>query len=48
MASPAVRDPSEAHMTVSAATRRFVRERAQRRCEYCHADERWQICSLHH
>jgi hypothetical protein len=30
-------------MTVSAATRRAVRERAQRRCEYCHADERWQF-----
>jgi hypothetical protein len=30
-------------MTVSAATRRFVRERAQRRYEYCHADERWQF-----
>ena len=30
-------------MTVSAAMRRAVRERAQRRCEYCHADERWQF-----
>ena len=29
-------------MTVSAATGRFVRERAQRRCEYCHTDGRWQ------
>jgi 5-methylcytosine-specific restriction endonuclease McrA len=30
-------------MAVSAATRRVVRERAHRRCEYCHADERWQF-----
>ena len=30
-------------MTVSGATRRVVRERAHRRCEYCHADERWQF-----
>ena len=30
-------------MAVSSATRRVVRERAQRRCEYCHADERWQF-----
>jgi hypothetical protein len=30
-------------MAVSPATRRVVRERAQRRCEYCHADERWQF-----
>ena len=30
-------------MTVSAAARRFVRERTHRRCEYCHADERWQF-----
>lgn len=30
-------------MAVSLATRRVVRERAQRRCEYCHADERWQF-----
>ena len=29
-------------MAVSPATRRVVRERVQRRCEYCHADERWQ------
>jgi HNH endonuclease len=30
-------------MAVSAVSRRLVRERAQRRCEYCHADERWQF-----
>ena len=30
-------------MAVSASSRRVVRERAQRRCEYCHADERWQF-----
>lgn len=30
-------------MPVSALTRHVVRERAQRRCEYCHADERWQF-----
>ena len=30
-------------MAVSPATRRVVRERAQRRCEDCHADERWQF-----
>ena len=30
-------------MAVSQAMRRVVRERAQRRCEYCHADERWQF-----
>src|SRR5215831_15119567 len=30
-------------MAVSPATRRIVRERAQLRCEYCHADERWQF-----
>ena len=30
-------------MAVSPAMRRVVRERAQRRCEYCHADERWQF-----
>ena len=30
-------------MPVSASTRRAVRERAQLRCEYCHADERWQF-----
>lgn len=29
-------------MAAPASTRRVVRERAQRRCEYCHADERWQ------
>jgi hypothetical protein len=30
-------------MAVSPATRRVVRERAHRCCEYCHADERWQF-----
>jgi len=30
-------------MAVSPGTRRVVRERAHRRCEYCHADERWQF-----
>ena len=30
-------------MAVPLSTRRVVRERAQRRCEYCHADERWQF-----
>ena len=30
-------------MAVSPSTRRVVRERAQRCCEYCHADERWQF-----
>jgi len=30
-------------MAVSAFSRRVVRERAQLRCEYCHADERWQF-----
>ena len=30
-------------MAVSAASRHVVRERAQLRCEYCHADERWQF-----
>lgn len=30
-------------MTISAATRQFVRDRADHRCEYCHADERWQF-----
>jgi hypothetical protein len=30
-------------MAVSASSRRLVRERAQLRCEYCHADERWQF-----
>src|SRR5215831_10920569 len=33
-------------MAVSPATRLVVRERAQRRCEYCHADERWQFVRL--
>lgn len=30
-------------MTISPATRQFVRDRAHCRCEYCHADERWQF-----
>ncbi|ETW92344.1 MAG: hypothetical protein ETSY1_44070 [Candidatus Entotheonella factor] len=30
-------------MPVSQLTRRLVRERANRYCEYCHADERWQF-----
>ena len=30
-------------MPVSQPTRRLVRERANRYCEYCHADERWQF-----
>jgi hypothetical protein len=30
-------------MPVSQSTRRVVRERANRYCEYCHADERWQF-----
>jgi len=30
-------------MPISAADRRLVRERAGFRCEYCHADERWQF-----
>lgn len=30
-------------MAVSDATRRLVRERALHRCEYSHADERWQF-----
>lgn len=30
-------------MAVSALSRRVVRDRAQLRCEYCHADERWQF-----
>jgi 5-methylcytosine-specific restriction endonuclease McrA len=30
-------------MAISASSRRIVRERAQLRCEYCHADERWQF-----
>ena len=30
-------------MTVSPAARQFVRQRAGCRCEYCHADERWQF-----
>ncbi len=30
-------------MAVTATTQRIVRERAASRCEYCHADERWQF-----
>src|SRR5262245_32335838 len=30
-------------MAVTPAMRRVVRQRAQRRCAYCHADERWQF-----
>ena len=30
-------------MPISQSTRRLVRERANRYCEYCHADERWQF-----
>jgi 5-methylcytosine-specific restriction endonuclease McrA len=30
-------------MAVPPSTRSVVRERAQRHCEYCHADERWQF-----
>ena len=30
-------------MAVTAATRKLVRQRADGRCEYCHADERWQF-----
>ena len=30
-------------MAAPPSTRRIVRERAQRRCEYCRADERWQF-----
>ena len=30
-------------MAVTANTRRIVRDRADSRCEYCHADERWQF-----
>jgi hypothetical protein len=30
-------------MAVPPSTRHVVRERAQRHCEYCHADERWQF-----
>lgn len=30
-------------MAVPPSTRRVVRERARRRYEYCHADERWQF-----
>jgi hypothetical protein len=30
-------------MAIADATRRVVRQRANERCEYCHADERWQF-----
>ena len=30
-------------MAVTATARQIVRERAAFRCEYCHADERWQF-----
>ena len=30
-------------MAVTANTRRIVLDRADSRCEYCHADERWQF-----
>ncbi len=30
-------------MAVTAKTQRIVRDRAASRCEYCHADERWQF-----
>ena len=30
-------------MAVPGSTRVLVRQRAGRRCEYCHADERWQF-----
>lgn len=30
-------------MAIPAAVRRLVRQRAGLRCEYCHADERWQF-----
>lgn len=30
-------------MAVTATARQAVRERAEFRCEYCHADERWQF-----
>src|SRR5215467_342956 len=43
IASHAVPAPIEVTMAVSPGTRRVVRERAHRRCEYCHADERWQF-----
>ena len=33
-------------MAVTQTTRRLVRERADRRCEYCHADERWQFVAF--
>jgi hypothetical protein len=30
-------------MAIPATIRRLVRQRARLRCEYCHADERWQF-----
>ena len=30
-------------MSISANSRRLVQWRAESRCEYCHADERWQF-----
>ena len=33
-------------MAVMQTTRRLVRERAGKRCEYCHADERWQFVAF--
>lgn len=33
-------------MAVTQTTRALVRERAGRRCEYCHADERWQFVAF--
>lgn len=30
-------------MAISTSTRREVGNRAEGRCEYCHADERWQF-----
>ena len=43
IASHAERETVETVMTVSSSTRHVVRERANLRCEYCHADERWQF-----
>jgi hypothetical protein len=33
-------------MAITQTIRRFVRERADKRCEYCHADERWQFVAF--
>ena len=30
-------------MSISPAKKRLIRQRAGERCEYCHADERWQF-----